>query len=78
MVNNFTEFVSDYPMDRCNKRQTHRKRLENKAINEILKQICSANEACHIFRGAAGGKMDGIEEVLQWKVGLLSIPIYII
>jgi len=52
--------------------------LENKAINEILKQICSANEACHIFRGAAGGKIDGIGEVLQWKVGLLSIPIYII
>jgi len=30
--------------------------LENKAINEISKQICSANEACHIFFGGLLGE----------------------
>jgi len=40
--------------------------LENKAINEILKQICSANEACHIFSGGCWGK-DG------WHRGSVTV-----
>ncbi|KAI8046342.1 hypothetical protein M5D96_002544, partial [Drosophila gunungcola] len=51
MVNNFTEFVSDYPMDRCNKRHTHRKHFGKQSDQRNFKtNLFSQRSVPYFFR----------------------------